>query len=236
MDNFKDFYLSTYKLPTLISEPSFRPLPFGEIETTLHLFGEDTYCTVRMSCQISLEHYQSIEEPTIVNYVVDSPARNIPQIHSYRRQSDKRFISIIKEDGEYLGLQVLTTQNRWNITLGDFITSMENEFLDLINTQLDSKFKTIDNGGYVGFEVQDDKSLTPHETTVNITKTFKRAFNKLRKLTNLDSNNNMASSIFSEKNIKQLNNIISYNELSHLKHTLQKDLLEHCVIDRKLKI
>lgn len=241
MQNFKNYFFATYKIPTEFHHDFnvWSKIPRGEFGVTIYIPGDVSYGKFNITTNVGLYGYNKKDGIKKVSYQFTRFCVNSsPRVSSYYKSDELLFSRLVEENSEYCLNNIesffLTKKNIFDISLIDFISLTEKEFNQKVKETLTPEFYVFERNKELGLDI-------PFETTIDVALTeksvasFHRAFNKTKRYCNPKVNQKYERD-FGTMSLESFNKILSGHELSTLKRNLDKELVNKEGTNKRVKI
>lgn len=233
--NYKEYYFATLSIPKIIGTDfsTWNTKPTGLLSVQIYIPGEHHYATFKINSQIVLIDYKANSDIKETTYQLNSPANISLSIHEANTVNELILDNIIRNRKS--SNQLLLATKKIDTDISNFLNSVETLFFENLEKTFTAIFKLEEKLKKDG-KVQSINTNFSLDFINKVAKTFKRAFNKSKRLIDINQNALYVPKLLNQKTLIDLNEILSANELLGLKNKLENDLTNSNKSAVKLKV
>lgn len=246
MPNFKNYFFATFKISQELNRDFsiFNKVPCGELAVTVYIPGEKQYCQFTISTNIGLYGYNRDNSAKEVIYKPTKiKADTYSRVFNEYRKSDEVFFAKMLEDSldlnEHTKFSFLVKESIYDISLADFISLVEDTFLQKVKSTLSDDFQVYRENHPSSHTSFNKKILLTTQVDINSIneslQSFKTEFKKARMLCNYPKNRKFLK-VFIPAALITFNEILASHSLPNLKKQLETELSSQNLKSNKVKI
>lgn len=223
--DFRQHFIAQFTLPKNAQNDFtvWTNIPWSDVGVMICIPGQDTYLKFNIHTQNALRKFIPDRHNYSCLFSLESAASSIPTVASYHKSDENYYQLIVNNNDTFCIDSSLCSAT-------EFLDIIEKKLNSLLYSRFDNNFKVYDrNSGHL------NTTLSPDYVEKSIA-TFKRAFNKCRRILDPKVNNRYQDLISKPNGISMVNSIVNEHNLRKLNLDLQKTLPSSNLKGKTVKI